>query len=229
MLDLSQFNYEVDPEITAYDPEFGLEPKEETYYIVYNKIEFSIIAQKIGFKDKFISIVESCSGNCEGGKDEFTEITDVERTISKLKTFFSNENNLLLLLARVIITEFPDPSEYDENILEYLKKKYYMFYEEVIVDAITYMVNNDLSEETDDSGLLVEEETETPQEVRLCIRCGKHDVDEDKQNFNYIDGEENFCMAKVNPICDYCIEELKERDGEAGEKELYFEPEEKEV
>ena len=53
------------------DIEYERPPKKETYYIVYNNVEFSILAQRIGFLDEFKQIVLENNGMFYNAEDEF--------------------------------------------------------------------------------------------------------------------------------------------------------------
>lgn len=180
-MDVSKFNYKIDPEVKAktytsfnrnkgdssryeqdwespddyivkpkpkkkvnpayYDEDYERPPKEETYYIVYNNVEFVILAKKLRFLDEFRQIVLDNNGEFNYFEDEFYDSRDTEKVVEILKEKFSNNDWFIPTLAKSIEEMFTNTTSFDDLTFDMIKKRFFMLDDEVLYEAITYLAN----------------------------------------------------------------------------------------
>lgn len=178
-MDISKFDYEIDPEVKEmtsssnqngikpryddyldglddyyvkpkakkkvnplyYDENDGRPPKEETYYIVYNNIEFVILAKKLNLLEEYKEIVLANNGEFYNFEDEFFDSRDAERVVEILKEKFRDKDWFIQLLAQSIQAMFDEHTLYDDLTFDLIKKRFFMLDEETLYEAITYLVN----------------------------------------------------------------------------------------
>jgi hypothetical protein len=123
------------------DIEYERPPKKETYYIVYNNVEFSILAQRIGFLDEFKQIVLENNGMFYNAEDEFFDSRDAEKVVEILKGKFSDNNWFISVLSKAIEEIFKENSSFDDSTFELIKKRFFMLDDETLYEAISYLAN----------------------------------------------------------------------------------------
>ena len=123
------------------DIEYERPPKKETYYIVYNNVEFSILAQRIGFLDEFKQIVLDNNGTFYNFEDEFFDSRDAKRVVEILKEKFSNREWFIHMLAQSIKKMLPENAMYDDSTFDLIKERFFMLQPGTLYEAITYLAN----------------------------------------------------------------------------------------
>lgn len=124
-----------------YREDYERSPKNETYYIVYNNVEFSILAKKIGFTDKYKQIVLDNNGTFYNFEDEFYDSRDAERVVAILKEKFSDNDWFISVLSKVIEGMFNENTYYDDSMFDLIKKRFFMLDDETLYEAIIYLAN----------------------------------------------------------------------------------------
>jgi len=182
-MDISKFDYEIDPEITEYinsnnyetekprheqyeDDEEGFDdyiikpktkkkinivyynenyydrpPKMETYYIVYNNVEFVILAKKLGLLDEYKQIVLKNNGEFYNFEDEFFDSKDAEKVVEILKNKFKNNEWFIPILAKAVEKTLTERTLFDDLTFNLIKKQFFMLDEETLYEALTYLAN----------------------------------------------------------------------------------------
>jgi len=116
-------------------------PKPETYYIVYNNVEFVILAKKIGWLDEFKQMVLENHGEFYNYEDEFFDSRDAERVVEILKEKFSDREWFIHTLAQSIKKMLPENAMYDDSTFDLIKERFFMLQPETLYEAITYLAN----------------------------------------------------------------------------------------
>jgi|GEM_PF-6834787 len=123
------------------DIEYERPPKKETYYIVYNNVEFSILAQRIGFLDEFKQIVLDNNGTFYNFEDEFFDSRDAERVVEILKEKFSDREWFIQTLVASIEQMFDESTLFDDLTFDLIQKRFFMLRTETLYEAITFLAN----------------------------------------------------------------------------------------
>jgi hypothetical protein len=116
-------------------------PKKETYYIVYNNVEFIILAKKIGFLDEYRQIVLENNGTFYNFEDEFFDSRDAERVVGILKEKFSDNDWFISVLSTTIEKMFNKNTFYDDSTFDLIKKRFFMLDDETLYEAIIHLAN----------------------------------------------------------------------------------------
>lgn len=158
-MDITKFDYEINPEIVEgiesnkaddlrnsdewdeFDKDYEKFPKKETYYIVYNNVEFVILAERIGFLEEYRRIVLENNGEFYNSEDVFFDSRDAERVVVILKKKFSDNNWFNSVLSKAIEKILNENSSYDDLTFNLIKKHFYMLDEETLYEAIIYLAN----------------------------------------------------------------------------------------
>lgn len=124
-----------------YEEDYERPPKRETYYIVYNNVEFSILAKKLGFSDEYKQIVLDNNGTFYNFEDEFYDSRDAEKVVSILKEKFSDNDWFISMLSKAIEGMFNENTFYDDSTFDLIKKRFFMLDDETLYEAIIYLAN----------------------------------------------------------------------------------------
>lgn len=116
-------------------------PKPETYYIVYNNVEFVILAKKIGWLDEFKQMVLENHGEFYNYEDEFFDSRDAERVVERLKQKFSDREWFIQTLAASIEQMFDESTLFDDLTFDLIQKRFFMLRTETLYEAITFLAN----------------------------------------------------------------------------------------
>lgn len=125
----------------CYREDYERSPKNETYYIVYNNVEFSILAKKIGFTDKYKQIVLDNNGTFYNFEDEFFDSRDAERVVEILKEKFSDREWFIQTLAASIEQMFDESTLFDDLTFDLIQKRFFMLRTETLYEAIAFLAN----------------------------------------------------------------------------------------
>lgn len=92
-----------------------------SYYILYNNIDFSILAKKLNIESDFKRIVEDYNGQVYNGEDEFENDYDVCEAINALIEFLSDEEYLIDIFRKSLIG-----IDFSNSYIDSVEKYYFM-------------------------------------------------------------------------------------------------------
>ena len=124
-----------------FEENYGRPPKEETYYIVYNNVEFVILAKKIGFLEEYKQIVLENNGEFYNSEDEFFDSRDAEKVVGILKEKFSDNGWFVSVLSKAIEEMFNEKTFFDDSTFNLIKKRFFMLDDETLYEAIIHLAN----------------------------------------------------------------------------------------
>lgn len=150
-MDINKFDYEIDPEISesgflgktasVYEEEEDRPPKPETYYIVYNNIEFVILAEKLGILDEYKKIVLENKGEFYNCEDIFYDSRNAEKVVELLKEKFKDKSKFVELLVKSIEKTFEFDIKNKELTFKKIEDYFFMLDKEILKEALNNLIN----------------------------------------------------------------------------------------